>query len=141
MNANTNTKTNTDLATVAELYVPTMNDSGNYVDGIIPKINCGLRCSCGSKTVFETRTSFKTHSNTQIHKNWIESLNTNRANYYVETLKQKEIIENQRMIIQQQSKKIQIKNYVIQEKEQTINYFRSQLNKDVDNGKISFIDM
>jgi hypothetical protein len=141
MNANANTETNTDLATVAELYVPTMDDNGNYVDGIIPKINGGIRCSCGSKTVFMTKSTFKIHSNTQIHKNWIESLNTNRANYYVETLKQKEIIENQKLIIQQQSKKIQIKNYVIQEKEQTINYFRSQLNKEVDSGKISFIDM
>ena len=135
-----NTDTTTDLATVAELYVPIMDDTGKYTDSI-PKINGGLRCSCGSATVFMTRAAFRHHSTALCHKKWRDSLNSNRLNYYTESIKQKEIIDSQKIIIQQQSKKIQIKNYVIRDKDATIKYLLSQLTKDVDSGKISLIDL
>jgi hypothetical protein len=124
MNANTDVE----LATVAEMYIPIMDDTGNYVDSV-PKIIGGLRCSCGVRKdfVYKTKDSFKQHTNSVCHKRWIYLLNANKSHYYSKCIKQKKIIESQKLIIRQQSKKIQIKNHIIQEKDTTIKHLLLQL--------------
>lgn len=58
---NANADTNTELATVAEMYIPVMDDNGNYTDSIPPKINNGIRCPCGARKdfVYKTKDNFK----------------------------------------------------------------------------------
>jgi hypothetical protein len=123
MNANTNTAT----ATIAELYVPIMDDTGNYAD-YIPKIN-RIRCSCGVRKdfVYKTKDNFKQHTNSVCHKRWIYLLNANKVKQHAEIIKQKKIIEIQKLIIRQQSEKIQIKNCVIHERDTTIKHLLLQL--------------
>lgn len=141
MSINADTNADMNLAVVEETYVPNIDNAGNYTDHI-PAVNTGIRCACGArKDKVYTRTQFTQHINSLCHKKWIDSLNTNRANYYMESLSQKDIIENQRKIIQQQSNSLQQKSNNLKVKDATIKYLLSQLNRDVDSGKMSLIDM
>ena len=131
MNNNMNANTDMELATVVEMYRPIMDDTGNYVDNNISKINSGIRCSCGVRKdfVYKTKDSFKQHTNSVCHKRWIYLLNANKPHYYAKSkfIKQKKNIESKKLIIRQQSKKIQINNHVIQKKDTTIKHLLLQL--------------
>lgn len=124
-----------ELAIEAELYVPSIDDNGNYIDNI-PPIRNGIRCSCGSRKdkTYNTKLVFINHIKTKCHQKWLDNLNKNRANYYAETEKQKELIENQRNIIQKQSIELQVKDV-------TIEYLTKQLTeKNTISDKINLID-
>jgi hypothetical protein len=92
-----------------------------YIDGKIKIIN-GMYCSCSTRKdkVYDTVSKFTTHTKTKTHQKWLKQLNDNKANYYVEMLKMKEINENQQKIIQNMENKL-LKRTL------TIDYLTSQL--------------
>ena len=110
-----------EISLTPDIYAPIVDDNGNYVDKI-PFIKHGLSCLCGSRKdkIYENSSKFSTHIKTKCHQKWLDYLNQNKANYYVEVLKSKEIIENQQRIIQQLENQLQSKNL-------TIDYLTEQL--------------
>lgn len=123
-----NQSTNLMLAVEAELYIPSMNNTGNYIDNI-PSGNNGIRCSCTNRS-YNTRSKFQTHISTQKHVKWLEMLNSNRLNYYSESIKQRELIDNQKCIIQKQSNKLESQNSRLNIQSAHIDYLMSQLYKE-----------
>lgn len=113
-----------ELSTEPEIYSPSMDDMGNYIDRIPSfAINKkGVRCLCGSRKdkIYETHSIFTQHTKTKIHQKWLVGLNDNKANYYVENENLKNTLQNQRMIIAKMDKEIQNKNL-------TIDYLTKQL--------------
>ncbi len=99
-----------DIVTTPDIYVPFVDAEGNYVDKM-PMIKNGLYCPCGSRKdkIYENPSKFSSHTKTKVHQKWLESLNHNKANYYAEMLKYKEINENQRKIIAHLEHEIQKK--------------------------------
>jgi hypothetical protein len=115
-----------DLVTEPDIYSPSIDEMGNYIDKI-PSFNIikkGLLCSCGSRKdkIYETYTTFSMHIKTKTHQKWLNSLNLNKANYYIENIKLSETLQNQRLIIAKLEKEISSKNM-------TIDYLTQQLNK------------
>jgi hypothetical protein len=113
-----------ELCVEPDMYVPSIDDTGKYVDKI-PSFNImkkGLRCPCGSRKdkVYETHKIFSAHINTKIHQKWLADLNLNRANYYMENEQLKTTLQNQRLII------AKLEND-IQNKIMTIDYLTQQL--------------
>jgi hypothetical protein len=90
-----------DIAITPDTYTPSVQ-GGDYVDNI-PVIRHGVYCPCGSRKdkPYDTTAKFAAHIKTKTHQKWLMMLNQNKANYYVEMITQKELIENQRKIIAQ----------------------------------------
>jgi len=114
-----------------DTYTPIVDDKGNYIDRI-PVIKNGLYCLCGSRKdkTYENSSKFATHLKSKYHQKWLTILNQNKANYYVETIKNKEIIENQQKII------TQLENQ-LQKKILTIDYLTEQLTYKANNQIVS----
>jgi hypothetical protein len=92
-----------DLLIEPDIYEPTIDEKGNYIDYLPPsnKFKNGLRCCCGSRKehIFDNRQSFSIHSKTKKHQKWIEILNANKMNYFSENIKLNENISTQKLII------------------------------------------
>ena len=115
-----------DLTVQPDLYAPSIDDDGNYIDKI-PSFNIvkkGLYCSCGSRKdkIYDSSSKFGNHIKTKIHTKWLLDLNLNKSNYYIQTLKDKDLINNQKLIIARME--LNILN-----KERTIEYLTDQLQK------------
>jgi hypothetical protein len=110
-----------DITTTPDMYTPSVDNNGNYVDHI-PVIKHGLFCPCGSRKdkIYENASKFSSHIKTKIHQKWLVILNDNKANYYMESLKYKEITENQQKIITRFEQQLQQKSL-------TIDYLTEQL--------------
>ena len=110
-----------DITITPDTYTPSVDNDGNYIDKI-PTIKNGLFCPCGSRKEknYENTTKFACHIKSKAHQNWLMSLNQNKANYYVEMLMKKELIENQQKII------VQLENQ-LHKKILTIDYLTEQL--------------
>jgi len=115
-----------ELVVEPDIYSPSINDNGIYVDKVPPfnYIKKGLVCPCGSRKdkIYETHSVFVSHTKTKVHQKWLEGLNLNKANFYVELEKSKEVISNQRLIIAKLEK--DINNKIM-----TIDYLTQQLHK------------
>lgn len=115
-----------DLVTESDLYAPSMDESGNYVDKIpsFHIIKKGLLCPCGSRKdkLYDNHSTFSAHVKTKTHQKWITGLNLNKINYYVENEKLNDTIQNQRLIIAKLEK--DVGNKIM-----TIDYLTQQLNK------------
>ena len=110
-----------DIVLTPDTYTPSVDDKGNYVDNI-PIIRNGLFCPCGSRKdkTYDNTSKFSSHIKSKSHQKWMLNLNQNKANYYVDMLKNKEIIENQQKIIKQLENQLQ-------KKIMTIDYLTEQL--------------
>jgi hypothetical protein len=110
-----------DITITPDTYTPSVDNNGNYVDNI-PIVKNGLFCPCGSRKdkTYENSTKFATHTKTKSHQKWLMILNQNKANYYVEMLKNKELVENQQKIITQLENQLHKKTL-------TIDYLTDQL--------------
>jgi hypothetical protein len=110
-----------DLSTTPDIYSPVVDNNGNYVDFVVPFKN-GLFCPCGSRQnkLYENSSKFHAHIKTKCHQKWLEQLNHNKANFYVENIKNKELIENQKKIIQNLENQLHVKSL-------TIDYLTQQL--------------
>jgi hypothetical protein len=104
-----------------DTYAPSMNNTGEYVD-YTPIILHGIYCPCGSRKekVYETNSKFHTHTKTKKHQKWLDIMNQNKSNYYIESIKQKELVENQRKIIFDLELQLKTKNL-------TVDYLTKQL--------------
>jgi hypothetical protein len=115
-----------ELVVEPDIYSPSIDDNGLYIDKVPPfnYIKKGLVCPCGSRKdkVYESHSVFISHTKTKAHQKWLESLNLNRANFYVEFEKSKEVISNQRLIIAKLEK--DVNNKIL-----TIDYLTQQLYK------------
>jgi len=113
-----------ELVTEPDVYSPSIDNNGNYID-IIPSfniINKGVSCPCGSRKgkIYETHTVFSNHIKTKCHQKWLSNLNLNKANYYVENENLKETIQTQRIVIAKLEKDLNTKLL-------TIDYLTKQL--------------
>ena len=113
-----------ELVAEPDIYSPSIDDAGNYVDKIPPFhiIKKGLRCPCGCRRdkVYDTHSVFSAHTKTKAHQGWLVSLNHNKANYYVENERAKTTIQNQQLIIARLERELQAKST-------TIDYLTRQL--------------
>lgn len=113
-----------ELTTEPDIYAPSIDINGNYIDNISCFNNTkhGLRCPCGSRKdkVYTTYSTFSAHVRTVCHQKWLSNLNLNKANYYVENEQLKNIVQNQKMVIAQLDKEVQNRNM-------TIDYLTQQL--------------
>jgi len=115
-----------ELVVEPDMYNPSINENGMYIDKVPPfnYIKKGLVCPCGTRKdkIYETHSVFVSHTKTKAHQKWLESLNLNRSNFYVELEKSKEVISNQRLIIAKLEK--DLNNKIM-----TIDYLTQQLHK------------
>jgi hypothetical protein len=70
------------LALVAETYAPSVDSSGTYVDVLHAYPKEGAICPCCERK-YGSKPKFVAHTKSSIHRRWLESLNNNKANYYV----------------------------------------------------------
>lgn len=114
------------LSLEPELYSPSIDEQGNYVDKIPPAsaFSHGLKCPCGARRdkSYISHGVFSQHIKTKIHQKWLQDINLNRINYYVENQSLKEILNNQRLIISRMEKELSNKST-------TIDYLSQQLIK------------
>ena len=113
-----------ELVVEPDLYSPSIDDAGNYIDKI-PSFNIirkGLACPCGSRKdkIYETYSTFSAHIKSKAHQKWLENLNRNKTNYYIDCEKMKDVIQNQRLVIARLEKDLNNKNL-------TIDYLTQQL--------------
>lgn len=98
-----------DLTLEPDLYSPSINKNGDYID-VIPSFNYGngFYCPCGSRKdkIYNTKGKLSAHTRTKCHQNWLKNINLNKKNHYAESIKLSEIVKNQKIIIAEQSKQI-----------------------------------
>lgn len=122
-----------ELVIEPDIYSPSIDDYGKYVDKIpsFTIIKKGVMCPCGCRRdkIYNTAIMFSSHIKSKTHTKWMDSLNLNKQNYYVENIKLNETLQNQRLIIARLEKEVNNKNL-------TIDYLTNQLNKTI-NSNIS----
>jgi len=126
-----------ELAVESDIYSPSIDDKGNYVDRIpsFNNIKNGLRCPCGTRKdkTYDCTTYFSNHIKTKSHQKWLSDMNTNKSNFFLENISLKDTINNQKQIIGKLEKEVQIKL-------KTIDYLTQQLmNKETENGVIDLL--
>lgn len=112
-----------DVAVTPDTYSPSVNERGDYVD-YVPSIIHGIYCPCNSRKgqVYSTKTKFKIHCKSKAHQKWLHEMNLNRKNHFIELIHAKELVENQKMIINQMEDKIS-------KQSRTIDYLTEELLK------------
>ena len=113
-----------ELITESDIYTPSIDDIGNYIDNV-PSFNTllnGLRCPCGSRKnkIYTTYAIFTAHIKSKSHQKWLDYLNLNKTNYYIENERMKVTIKNQQLIIAKFEKDLNNKSM-------TIDYLTQQL--------------
>ena len=103
-----------DLIIEPDIYAPSIDEHGNYVDRI-PSFQNVIYGTCVSRKNknYETHQKFSTHIKSQAHKKWLENLNLNKTNYYVDCNKLNELVKNQRLVIAQMELDVNNKNSTI----------------------------
>jgi len=103
-----------DISLTPDTYTPIVDQAGNYIDSI-PVIRHGLYCLCGSRKdkAYENTSKFATHIKTKTHQKWLEQLNQNRANYYVECIKHKDLVKQQQKLIAQLENRVSAQQLTI----------------------------
>jgi len=114
------------MATEPDMYSPNIDDSGNYADKV-PSFNTaalanGLRCACGTRKdkVYTTAAMFSSHIKTKTHEKWIQDLNANKANFYIENKKLRDLVQSQKIMLGKME--VELAN-----KSLTIDYLTQQL--------------
>ena len=110
-----------EITLTPDTYSPGLNDKCDYVD-CMPVIRNGIYCPCGSRKdkIYENNSKFQIHTKSKKHQKWLENMNHNKSNYYVESLKQKELVETQQQIIISLENQLKTKNL-------TVDYLTKQL--------------
>jgi hypothetical protein len=121
-----------ELALEPELYSPSIDNNGNYIDSVPPSntMKNGIKCPCGGsrKNIAFTKTSdFTKHTKTITHQKWLENINNNKSNLYVECYTLRKTIETQKLIIAEKEK-------MINSKEMIINCLTDQLEREKNKG-------
>jgi hypothetical protein len=102
-----------ELVTEPDTYSPSMDDMGNYIDNIpsFAAIKHGIRCPCGSRRnkVYESYSIFSQHIKSKSHQTWLQHVNLNKANHYIENEELKTTVQQQRLVIAKLEKELQNK--------------------------------
>jgi hypothetical protein len=118
-----------ELSIEPELYAPSIDDAGNYIDTIPhwTTIKHGIRCPCGSRKdkVFTAYSSFSAHLTTKTHQKWLAELNTNKKNYFVENEKLAKTVETQKIIIARLEKEMANLQLQINKNVMTVTKYKS----------------
>ena len=103
-----------ELTIEPEMYSPTINDQGNYIDKVYYSKH-GIFCPCGSRKdkIYESTEKFKQHMKTKAHQKWLADMNTNKANFYIKSIELEETVKQQRLIIAQLERMINTKSKTI----------------------------
>ena len=115
-----------ELVTEPDTYSPNIDDKGNYVDKVpsfyTNALATGLRCPCGTRKdkIYTSHATFTAHIKTKTHEKWLQELNTNKANFYVESQKLRDVVQSQKIMIGKMELNILNKNM-------TIDYLTKQL--------------
>lgn len=123
----------------AEIYSPVVNEQGIYIDKIPPIVLHGIRCPCSNRKdkIYSTKQTFTSHIKTKSHIKWIEDLNNNRANFFVENVKLNELVKNQQQIISKMETELKNKSLTIDYLTQILTKQEKQIN----NNKSAVADM
>lgn len=114
------------LAIDSDIYEPSMNEDGMYVDNVRGiKFKNGLRCPCSGGNahelhVFASSSNFRIHCASQKHQKWLQDLNANKSNHYVQNIRLEETVNAQKLIIARMERELN-------EKTRTIDYLSRQL--------------
>ena len=114
-----------DLVAEPDVYTPSMDFQGNYIDKTPAFSNLpnGLRCLCGGrKDKHHTASAFTAHTKTKTHQKWLSQLTANKANFFVENEEHKMTIHTQKRVIARLEQEIVNQN-------RTIHYLTEQLTK------------
>jgi hypothetical protein len=94
-----------ELATEPDTYCPNIDEHGNYADRI-PSFNTaalanGLRCPCGTRKdkVYASAAMFASHIKTKTHEKWLQDLNANKANFYIENKRLRDLVQSQKIML------------------------------------------
>ena len=102
-----------ELVTEPDTYSPNIDDVGNYIDKIPSFCNLkhGIRCLCGSRKdkTYDTYSIFSQHIKSKAHQKWLQNLNLNKANYYIENEELRITVRQQQLIIANLEKNVQNK--------------------------------
>lgn len=102
-----------ELVTEPDIYSPNIDDIGNYIDKVpcFGNLKHGIRCRCGSRKdkIYDTYSIFSQHIKTKSHQKWLQDLNLNKANYYIENEDLKTTVRQQQMVIAKLEKDLQNK--------------------------------
>ena len=122
-----------ELVTEPDVYSPNTDDNGNYVDKV-PSFNSnalsnGLRCPCGTRKdkVYTSGPLFAAHCKSKTHEKWVQDLNTNKLNFFVENQSLRQIIHAQKIMIGKMD--LELSN-----KAMTVNYLTQELTKIMNGG-------
>ena len=100
-----------DLVVESDIYSPSMDENGNYVDKIhMLNKNEGIHCPCSRKDKIY---NFSQHMKTKCHQSWLKTINLNRLNYFMENIELRNTVSNQKLIIARMEKEINIKMMTI----------------------------
>ena len=106
-----------ELVVEPDMYSPSIDEQGVYIDKIpsFHIVKKGLMCPCGTRSnkKYDSYSSFTSHIKTKNHQKWLESLNNNRVNHYMENISLHETIHSQRMIIAKMEKDLANKSLTI----------------------------
>jgi hypothetical protein len=117
-----------ELVTEPDTYSPNMDEKGNYTDKVpsfhINALATGLRCPCGTRKdkIYTSHATFTAHIKTKTHEKWLQDLNTNKANFYIENQKLRDVVHSQKIMIGKLELELTNKNM-------TIDYLTKQLVK------------
>lgn len=107
-----------ELATMPDTYSPSM-EHGNYVDRV-PSFNTaalvnGLRCSCGTRKdkIYTSAAMFKEHIKTKKHGEWLEGLNANKINYFIQNKQLRDLAQSQKIMIVKMQMELDNKDRII----------------------------
>ena len=111
------------LALKEDTYAPNVDNTGKYID-YLPRVTNGIRCPCNIRKdkVYLTAQTFHGHTKTKQHMKWLESLNNNRANYFLEAMELRDTVQTQQKIIAALEKEVKLKS-------NTVDYLTMQLYK------------
>lgn len=105
------------IATTPDLYTPSVDENGKYIDSKLVIIRNGIKCPCSltnnNHKVYENKKRFTNHTKTKRHQQWLESLNHNKFYNKIENILNLEIIKNQQFIIQRLENDLQRNNHKI----------------------------
>lgn len=120
-----------ELTIEPEIYSPSIDTLGNYVDAVPRSIKHGILCPCGTRKdhIYDSTTKFSIHVKTATHKKWLDKVNMDKSNYYVEYEKLRRTVSNQQQMITKYDNEINSKNCVIAQLTQQNLDLRQQIDK------------
>lgn len=104
-----------DLVIEPDIYEPSIDERGNYIDKLPASMKHGIQCPCGARKekVYETRAKLKAHIESKYHQKWLADLNANKANLYVRCIELNETVKSQQIIIAQLQRQLDTKTKTI----------------------------